>query len=126
VGILLLLYNSVGTFVVSTLLHATPKTRNRPLCVNSFTTSQAEIQALFERHVPGPWDVSYTSLERLRELEDEAWGAGNPLATLVTLRRIWTEGGTLYEKRANGLIGEPKTTSLEEIIAREVRGSSSL
>ncbi|OKO93807.1 Isoflavone reductase [Penicillium subrubescens] len=116
----------VGTFVVSTLLHATPKTRNRPLCVNSFTTSQAEIQALFERHVPGPWDVSYTSLERLRELEDEAWGAGNPLATLVTLRRIWTEGGTLYEKRANGLIGEPKTTSLEEIIAREVRGSSSL
>jgi hypothetical protein len=125
-GILLLLYNSVGTFVVSTLLHATPETRNRPLCVNSFTTSPAEIQSLFERHIPGPWNVSYTPLERLRELEGEAWGAGNPAATVVTLRRIWSEGGTLYEKRANELIGEPKTSSLEEVVAREVRRSSSL
>ncbi|CEJ54355.1 hypothetical protein PMG11_00673 [Penicillium brasilianum] len=116
----------VGTFVVSTLLNATPETRNRPLCVNSFTTSPAEIQALFERQVPGPWEVSYTPLKRLREIEDEAWANGNPAATLATLRRIWAEGGTLYEQRANGLIGEPRTTSLEEIVAREVRRSSNL
>lgn len=116
----------MGTFVVSTLLNVTPEIRNRPLCVNSFTTSPAEIQALFERQVPGPWEVSYTPLERLREIEDKAWAAGNPAATVATLRRIWTEGGTLYEQRANGLIGEPKTTSLEEIVAREVRRSSNL
>lgn len=76
--------------------------------------------------MPGSWEVSYTSLERLRQLEGEAWAAGNPAATVVTLRRIWAEGGTLYEQRANGLIGEPKTTSLEEVISRVVGGTSSL
>ncbi|KAJ5157360.1 uncharacterized protein N7482_008460 [Penicillium canariense] len=114
----------VGTLVVSTLLKATPETRNRPLCVNSFTTSPAEIQAVFESLTKGPWEVSFTPLERLRELEDEAWAAGNPAATVVTLRRIWTEGGTLYEQRANGLIGEPEMTTLEEIVAREIRGAN--
>lgn len=118
----------MGTLVLATLLNATPDTRNRPLCVNSFTTSPAEIQAEFERQTTGqPWEsVSNTSLARLRELETAAWEAGNPGATVVTLRRIWTEGGTLYAQRANEEIGEPKMMTLEEVVANEVGRVSSL
>lgn len=118
----------MGTLVLATLLNATPETRNRPLCVNSFTTSPAEIQAEFERQTSGQsWEsVSNTSVARLRELETEAWEAGNPAATVVTLRRIWTEGGTLYAQRANGLIGEPKMMTLEEVVSNEIKRVSSL
>lgn len=118
------LLNSVGTLVLSTLLNTSPSTRNRPLCVNSFTTSPTEIQAEFERQTTAaqPWkNVSHTSLARLRELEAAAWEDGNPVATVITLRRIWTEGGTLYQERDNGLIGEPKMMTLEEVIANEIQ-----
>ncbi|KAJ5408527.1 hypothetical protein N7509_002410 [Penicillium cosmopolitanum] len=120
--------NSVGTLVLSALLNAGPEARNRALRVNSFTTTPAEIQAEFERQTTGqPWEsVSETSLERLRELEKAAWDAGNGAATVLTLRRIWAEGGTLYEQRDNGLIGEPKVMGLQEVIANEIRRVSSL
>lgn len=121
-------YDSVGTLVLSTLLNASPEIVNRALCVNSFTTTPAQIQAEFERQTTGaPWkDVSYTSLDRLRELETKAWEDGKPVATVLTLRRIWTEGGTLYEKRANGIIGEPKVMGLEEVVANEIKRVASL
>lgn len=112
---------SVGTLVLNTLLHATAETRNAALCVNSFTTSPDQIQAEFERQLGQPWDVSRTSLEKLREAEAAAWEAGNPAATVLTLRRIWGEGGTLYAKRANVLIGEPKVMGLEEVVANEIQ-----
>lgn len=117
-----------GILVVAALLNAGPETRNRALRVNSFTTTPAEIQAEFERQTTGqPWEtVSETSIDRLRELEKAAWDAGNPAATVLTLRRIWTEGGTLYEQRDNGVIGEPKVMSLQEVVTNEVRRVSSL
>ncbi|QQK41590.1 Isoflavone reductase family protein [Penicillium digitatum] len=112
----------VGTLVLNTLLHATAETRNAALCVNSFTTSPDQIQAEFERQLDGqPWDVSRTSLKNLREAEAAAWEAGNPAATVLTLRRIWGEGGTLYTKRANGLIEEPKVMGLEDVVANEIQ-----
>ncbi|KAJ5894587.1 hypothetical protein N7495_006278 [Penicillium taxi] len=118
---------SVGRFVVETLLTSTPEIRNRPLCVNSFTTSPAEIQAEFERQTGEKWsDISYNSLDTLRALEAKAWESGSPFATVLTLRRIWTEGGTLYETRANGLIGEPETLTLEEVVANEIKRVNSL
>lgn len=119
---------SVGTLVLATLLTASPSTLNRPLCVNSFTTTPAEIQAEFERQTTGaPWkDVSFTPLERLRAVEEKAWADGVPAATAVTLRRIWTEGGTLYKERANGIIGEPPVMSLEEVIKNQIGGNASL
>ncbi|KAJ5650325.1 uncharacterized protein N7484_004048 [Penicillium longicatenatum] len=118
----------VGTLVLSTLLKASSEILNRALCVNSFTTTPAQIQAEFERQTTGaPWtDVSYTPLDRLRELEAKAWEEGKPVATVLTLRRIWTEGGTLYEKRANGIIGEPKVMGLEEVVANEIKRVASL
>jgi len=117
---------SVGTLVLNTLLHATVETRNSALCVNSFTTTPDKIQAEFERQLGGQWDVSRTSLARLRELEAAAWEAGKPAATVLTLRRIWTEGGTLYAKRANGVIGEPEVMGLEEVVANEIARVSKL
>ena len=118
---------SVGTLVLNTLFHATAETQNTALCVNSFTTSPDQIQAEFERQLGAqPWDVSRTSLAKLREAEAAAWKAGNPAATLLTLRRIWGEGGTLYAKRANGLIGEPKVMGLNDVVANEIQKVSKL
>ncbi|KAJ5648119.1 hypothetical protein N7490_004491 [Penicillium lividum] len=116
----------VGTLVLSTLLHASPDHVNRAFCVNSFTTTPTLIQKEFERQMSGTWDVSFTSLDRLRELERKAWEEGKGTATVLTLRRIWTEGGTLYEERANGVIGEPRVMGLEEVVANEIKRVASL
>ncbi|KOC14200.1 isoflavone reductase family protein [Aspergillus flavus AF70] len=115
----------VGTLVLATLRHPSVAF-NRALKVNSFTTTPAEIHAEFVRQTGGqPWtDVQYTPLSQLREAESEAWQAGKPEATVLTLRRIWTEGGTLYDQRDNALIGEPPVQTLEDVVAQEVRKSS--
>lgn len=69
-------------------------TKNRALRVNSFTTTPHELLAEFERQTGGEkWQVGYTSVEELERLERE-----NPV---VTLRRIWTSGKTLYAKGDN-------------------------
>ena len=95
----------VGKLVVAALKHP-EAARNRALLVNSFTTTPKEIVSEFENQTGGQaWDVSLTSLEQLKELEQQAWSDGDPRAGALTLRRIWTEGGTLYDHRDNGLIG---------------------
>ena len=116
---------SVGTLVLATLRHPAVAF-NRALKVNSFTTTPADIHAEFVRQTGGePWsDVQYTPLSHLREAESEAWNAGKPEATVLTLRRIWTEGGTLYDQRDNALIGEPPVQTLEDVVAQEIRQSS--
>lgn len=81
--------------------------RNRVLVVNSFTTTPDEILAEFEKQTSNRWEVEYTNLERLKEIEEKAWRDQDPLAAVITLRRIWTEGGTLYEDRDNGRISDP-------------------
>jgi hypothetical protein len=111
----------VGKLVQATLLSSNPEIRNRALCVNSFTTSPAQIQAEFERQTGSKWDsISYTPLPRLRELEARAWENGKPAATAVTLRRIWTEGDTLYAQRDNVRVGEPRMMGLEEVVRNEI------
>jgi hypothetical protein len=114
----------VGALVLAALCHPT-ESANRALRVNSFTTTPALIQAEFERQTIGEgnhWsDVQVTSLDRLRELEQRAWESGSPVAVGLTLRRIWTEGGTLYEQRDNGIIGEPKMQTLEDVVAQLIK-----
>ncbi|GAB1212283.1 hypothetical protein ATERTT37_001417 [Aspergillus terreus] len=105
----------VGKFVVHTLTHW-DVARNRALKLNSFTTTPRKILAEFEKQTNSSWSVEYTPLDELRQLEEEAWEKGNPLATLYTLRRIWTEGGTLYERWDNEDIGAVDTDSLEELV----------
>lgn len=69
-------------------------TKNRALRVNSFTTTPHELLGEFERQTGGEkWQVGYTRVEELERLERE-----NPV---VTLRRIWTSGKTLYAKADN-------------------------
>lgn len=93
----------VGKLVVAALMHL-EVTRNRALLVNSFTSTPKDIVAEFEKQTGTQWRVDYTSLEDLRKLEQEAWQKNDPLAGPLTLRRIWTEGGTLYNHRDNELI----------------------
>lgn len=89
---------------------------NRAIKVNSFTTTPNEILAEFERQTSCMWNVKYTPLAALRTVEGEAWENGNPLASLYTLRRIWTEGGTLYDKRDNESVGLSKMDTLEMVV----------
>ncbi|TVY30692.1 Isoflavone reductase-like protein [Lachnellula hyalina] len=94
---------SVGKLVVKALLHP-EASKKRALKVNSFTTTPAEIVAEFEKQTGEKWNVTYTSLSELKELEAAAWENKVPMAPLYTLRRIWAEGGTLYAKRDNSLL----------------------
>ena len=106
---------STGKLVVAALLHPR-ESRNRALKVNSFTTTNEEIADEFERQTAVPWSRSYTPLAKLKEIEAKAWEAEVPYATPITLRRIWTEGGTLYDKRDNESIGSPKLETLQDQI----------
>lgn len=92
--------------------------RNRALIVNSFTTTPNEILAEFERQTGSRWTVEYTPLDELRKLEEAAWEKGDPYATGYTLRRIWTEGGTLYQSNDNGEInvGAPDLETLADAV----------
>jgi len=105
----------VGKLVVKALLHP-ESSRNRALKVNSFTTTPLEIVAEFEKQLKEKWSVSYTPLERIHELEKQAYAEKSPSSTVCTLRRIWAEGGTLYEKRDNGLIDADDMDSLEDAV----------
>jgi hypothetical protein len=111
---------SVGKLTVKALLHP-EASRNRALKVNSFTTTPADIVAEFEKQTGGKWTVTFTSLEKLRELESAAWENKNPIASLFTLRRIWAEGGTLYEKRDNALIDGEDTETLEDAVKDAIK-----
>jgi hypothetical protein len=106
----------VGKLLVAALQHP-DASRNRVLIVNSFTTTPKEILAEYEKQTGANWDVKYTGLEKLKQLEEKAWQDQDPMAAVFTLRRIWTEGGTLYEKRDNELIGDPPM----ETVADQVR-----
>src|ERR1700761_4987366 len=113
---------SVGKLVVQALTHP-EASRNKALKVNSFTATDSEILEEFEKQTGGqPWKVSYTSIERLKRLEQEAWDSGKPYATIFTLRRIWAEGGTLYEKRDNHLIqAEDGMETLADAVAEAIK-----
>ncbi|KAH7330480.1 putative isoflavone reductase like protein [Rhexocercosporidium sp. MPI-PUGE-AT-0058] len=107
--------DDVGRLVVKALLHP-EASRNRALKVNSFTTTPAEIVAEFEKQTGDKWSISYTTPEKVRELEKDAYANKHPAATVFTLKRIWGEGGTLYEKRDNYLIDAEDTETLEVAI----------
>ncbi|KAL3455937.1 hypothetical protein BJX64DRAFT_294606, partial [Aspergillus heterothallicus] len=114
----------VGKFVVHTLTHW-DQAKGRALKLNSFTTAPEEILAEFEKQTGEKWEVEYTSLEQLRQYETQAWEKGEPDATGLTLRRIWTEGGTLYDKRDNADIGAEDTVTLAEAVKESIRAQLS-
>lgn len=109
----------VGKLLVAALKH--PEAADgKALKVNSFTTTPEDILEEFERQTGSKWSVSYTPLDELREGEAKAWEEGSPLATAYTLRRIWTEGSTLYEKTDNAAIGATETDSLQTVVQEAI------
>jgi len=115
--------HSVGKLLVAALLHP-EATHKRALIVNSFTTTPADVLAEFEKQTGTKWEVSYTPLEKLKELEKDAWEKNHPAAAVFTLRRIWSEGGTLYEKTDNEVLGSPKTETLEQQVKQAIAAQS--
>ena len=113
---------SVGKFVVAALLHP-EVSKNRALIVNSFTTTPHEIVKEFEKQTNSKWTVTYTSLDDLRKLEEESWEKGHPSAASMTLRRIWTEGGTLYDKMDNEELGVKETDTLKHQVKLVIEGT---
>ena len=91
--------------------------------MNSFTTSPDDILAEFEKQTGTKWEVQYTDLEKLKEREERAWRNQDPLATALTLKRIWAEGGTLYEKRDNELIGDPPMETMADQVRQAIEKS---
>ncbi|KAJ4384459.1 hypothetical protein N0V86_000058 [Didymella sp. IMI 355093] len=94
----------VGRLLVAALITPT-KSSERILKVNSFTATGEQTVTEFEKQTGSKWEVSYTPLDQLKKLEEQAWEEDWPSKTPLTLRRIWTEGGTLYESRDNDKIG---------------------
>jgi nucleoside-diphosphate-sugar epimerase len=112
--------HDVGRFVVAALIHP-DAVKNKAIRVNSFTAIPNDIVAEFEKQTGGhPWQVSYTPLAKLKQMEERAWAKNDPQAGTLTLRRIWTEGGTLYEKRENDLVGLEQTESLADAVKRAI------
>lgn len=113
----------VGKFVVATLRHP-EQSYGKALKVQSFVVTPKQVVAEYEKQTGAKWTVSSTPLDDIRKLEAKLWEEGNPRATSVTLRRIWAEGGTLYEKNDNEVIGvkDGDADSLEVAVKRALAG----
>jgi hypothetical protein len=103
----------VGRLLVAALKTPTSE-MERILKVNSFTVTSKRVLAEFEKQTGEKWEVSYTPLEELKKAEQEAWDKGSPFGTMYTLRRIWSEGKTLYSETDNGKIGFTGAETMEE------------
>lgn len=95
----------------------------KALKVQSFIVTPNQILAEYEKQTGSKFQVKYTPLDKLCMYETELWDKGAPAATAATLRRIWAEGGTLYEKNDNELIGfDKEAESLETAVRRALHG----
>lgn len=100
------------------------ESKNKALIVNSFTTTPNKILKVYERQTGENWSVQYTSLEQLKKIEIEAWEKVGIKATGVTLRRIWTEGGSLYDYRDNEKIGFTIPESLSDAVTLAIKSQT--
>ena len=98
--------------------------QGRVLRVQSFVVSPNAILNEFEKQTGTKWNVSHTALKELSALEKKAWEGKSPVATHYTLRRIWGEGKTLYERTDNQSLGvqEHDLESLSAVVERAVQG----
>jgi len=94
----------------------------KSLKVQSFVVTPNEVLAEYERQTDSKWEVIKTSLDDIRAFEAKLWNEGEPRATLVTLRRIWAEGGTLYAQNDNSVLA----TQLDELDSLDVAVSKAL
>jgi nucleoside-diphosphate-sugar epimerase len=113
----------VGKFVVA-VLRSPEASFGRALKVQSFVVTPNDVLAEYERQTQSKWEVTKTPLDEIRAFEAKAWEEGKPWATLVTLRRIWAEGGTLYAQNDNEVLGmKPENLdSLEVAVGKALAG----
>ncbi|KAF4992127.1 hypothetical protein FDECE_13798 [Fusarium decemcellulare] len=112
----------VGKAAVASLHHPEPSF-NKALKVQSFVVTSKQILSEFEKQTGGePWAVTNYTLQQLKDEEKKAWSEGKPNAVSYTLRRIWSEGGTLYEKTDNESIGlkDSDLETLEDAVKRSL------
>ncbi|KAG8168925.1 hypothetical protein KVR01_001674 [Diaporthe batatas] len=113
----------VGKLVVAALQHP-DAAAGKALKVNSFEVTPNQVLAEYEKQTGAKWKVNHISLDQFRQEEKKRWEEGHAKATVLTLRRIWAEGGTLYDKTDNEAIGVKPgdTESLEAILKRVLGG----
>ncbi|EMR64045.1 hypothetical protein MGN70_007204 [Eutypa lata] len=113
----------VGKFVAAALRHP-EVSQGKALKVQSFVVSPNAILNEFEKQTGTTWTVEHTPIEKLRKEEKERWESKSPSATLYTLRRIWGEGKTLYEKTDNESLGlrDEDLERLSTVVGRAVKG----
>jgi len=105
----------VGKFVAATL-KSPEASFGKALKVQSFVVTPNEVLAEYERQTGSQWEATRTSLDDIRAFETKLWNEGDPRATLVTLRRIWGEGGTLYAQNDNSVLA-PQLEDLDSLEA---------
>jgi hypothetical protein len=113
----------VGRLLVAALKTSTGE-HERILKVNSFTVTSKDVLEQFEKQTGGTWEVSYTPLEELKKAEKEAWETDSSFKTGYTLRRIWTEGKTLYPESDNSKIGFTEPETMEEQVRKGIERQS--
>lgn len=113
----------VGRFLVASLKHPEVSDR-KALKVKSFTTTPEAILHEMQRQTGRRFRVQYTPLDDLKAFETKAWDEGSPVASLCTLRRIWTEGKTLYAHNDAESIGVVKTDTVEMVVQAAIMRSS--
>lgn len=113
----------MGKFVVATL-RSPEAAFGKALKVQSFVVTPNEVLAEYERQTGSKWEVTQTPFDEVRAFEAKVWEDGDPRAPLVTLRRIWAEGGTLYAQNDNGVLGmKPEDLdSLEDAVRKALAG----
>ncbi|KAL2274894.1 hypothetical protein FJTKL_02636 [Diaporthe vaccinii] len=113
----------VGKLVVAALQHP-EAAAGKALKVNSFEVTPNQVLAEYEKQTGAKWKVNSIPLDELRQEEKKRWEEGHAKATILTLRRIWAEGGTLYEKTDNEAIGvKPEVTESLHVILKRILGS---
>lgn len=113
----------VGKLVVAALRHP-EASLGKVLKVQSFVTTPNAIVEEFEKQTGTKWTVDHTPNQKLREAEKASWEKSSPIATLYTLKRIWAEGGTLYDKTDNEILGlKPEDMEpLSSVVEKNVSG----
>lgn len=115
-------WHSVGKLVVAALQHP-EAAAGKALKVNSFEVTPNQVLAEYEKQTGAKWKANHITLDELRDAEKKSWEEGNAKATILTLRRIWAEGGTLYEKTDNEAIGvKPEDTDSLPVILKRILG----
>lgn len=92
----------------------------KALKVNSFEVTSNQVLAEYEKQMGAKWKASYVPLSKVIEVENRLWEEQNPKATVLTLRRIWAEGGTLYDQMDNAALGlkQEDMESMEAVLKR--------